>query len=182
MALQYRLGFFACFVIAVAGFWFAPSVFALDAAGLEAMAAVAQLGGPAIAAASCLVATVRSRGDDRLAWFNFGIGSLLYLGGNLGYVYFAVAGITPAFPAAPEAAYFVMALFFAAGMFQYARVRNRLNRVQLYNFVLIYCAVTLGSLFTLGPSLETSVLSPFGTIAAFLYPALWFSVASTGVI
>jgi len=182
MALQYRLGFFACFVIAVAGFWFAPSVFALDAMGLEVLAGVAQLGGPAIAAVICLVAARRSRGDDRLAWFNFGIGSLLYLGGNLGYFYFALAGITPAFPAAPEAAYFLMALFFAAGMFQYARVRNRLNRVQLYNFVLIYCAVTLGSLFTLGQSLETSVLSPFGTIAAFLYPALWFSVASTGLI
>jgi diguanylate cyclase (GGDEF)-like protein len=182
MRLATRLIIVVCFGLALALFAQAPALLAYDQVRIMELTGLAQLGGPIAAAVACLLAAWRGRGGDRAAWLNFGIGSLLYLAGNLGYAYFSVAGVSPTFPAAPELAYFVMALFFASGMFQYAKVRNRLSRVQLYNFVLIYCAVTLGSLFTLSHSLAESVLSPFGTIAAFLYPALWFSVASTGLI
>jgi len=182
MPLHYRIGLFICFVLAVAGFRFAPELFSFDESGTMTLAIAAQIGGPAIAAIACFIAAWRSAGSDRTAWFNFGAASLLYFAGNLGYLYFTLTDSLPQFPSAPEAAFFVMALFFASGTFQYAKVRDRLNRVQLYNFILIYCAVTLGSLFTLGPSLATSILSPFGTMVAFLYPALWFSVAATGLV
>ena len=177
-----RLIALGCFCFGIVAFWQVRRVLAFDQAGQMALAALAQLGGPAAATVCCVLAARRSIGTDRLAWMNFGIGSALYLGGNLCYILFALTGAVPPFPSAPEAAYFVMALFFATGIFQYAKVGKQIGRVQIYNFILIYCSVTLGSLFTLNHSLSASVLTPFGTLVAFLYPALWFSVATSGLL
>jgi diguanylate cyclase (GGDEF)-like protein len=154
----------------------------LGAEGYAAISIVAQIGGPLLAAALCLFAAHRSAGSDRRAWLNFAIGSTLYLAGNVLYFGLVLVGYTPSFPSLPEAAYFVMAFFFAAAMFQYGNVGPQISRLQIYNFVLIFCAVALSSLFALTGSLGRSVLTPFGTLAAFLYPAVWFSVAASGVI
>ena len=147
-----------------------------------AMTLVTQLGGPILAAAFCRLAARRSTGNDRKAWNNFTIGSSLYLAGNLAYFILILLEVPQDFPSLPEATFFAMALFYAVGIFQYGNVGSQISRLQLYNFVLIYCGVSLASLFALTHSLERSVLSPLGTLAAFLYPALWFSVAASGVI
>ena len=54
--------------------------------------------------------------------------------------------------------------------------------MQVYNFALIYCAVALSAIFVLNHSIANSVMAPFATIVAFLYPALWFAVATFGVL
>ena len=149
---------------------------------LDLWAAGGQLGSTLAAAIFCWIAWYRSTGADRAAWRNFAIGATIYLSGNLTYLFLDLGGIVPAFPTPAEAAYFAMALFFAAGMFQYARLRHRIDAVQIYNFVLIYCAITLSILFFLNRSIETSVLPPFATIVAFIYPALWLSVGASGLI
>ena len=162
-------------------FAFGPAA-GLGVEGYAVLSLAAQIGGPIAAAVLCFLAARRSTGSDRRAWQNFAIGSMLYFVGNLTYFGFVLAGYTPEFPSLPEASYFIMAFFFAAGMFQYGNVGPQISRLQVYNFVLIFCAIALASLFALTGSLRTSVLSPLGTLAAFLYPAVWFSVAASGVI
>jgi diguanylate cyclase (GGDEF)-like protein/PAS domain S-box-containing protein len=164
------------------------ALFALDPTawlgeeGYIVLSMVAQLGGPLLAAIVCLLAARRSVGTDRRAWVSFTIGSGLYFAGNILYFGLLAAGYVPSFPSLPEAAYFIMAAFFAVGMFQYGNVGPQINRLQVYNFILVFCAVSLASLFLLAGSVSTSVLSQFGTLAAFLYPAIWFSVAASGLI
>jgi diguanylate cyclase (GGDEF)-like protein len=162
-------------------FAFGPAA-GLGEGGYEVMSLVAQVGGPLVAAVTCFMAARRSQGSDRRAWTNFTIGSALYFAGNILYFGFVLAGYQPGFPSLPEAAYFIMAFFFAVGMFQYGNVGPQISRLQIYNFVLIFTAVALASLFALTGSLRTSVLTQFGTLAAFLYPAVWFSVAASGII
>ena len=164
------------------GFWFGSTWPGLDHLAHDLWAVAGQLGGTLVAAVVCWIAWRRSTDGDGAAWRNFAIGATIYLGGNLTYLFLDLGGIVPSFPSAAEAAYFAMALFFAAGMFQYARLRHRIDAVQIYNFVLIYCAITLSILFFLNRSIETSVLPPFATIVAFVYPALWLSVGASGLI
>ncbi len=166
----------------IASFWFAPGWFGFDADGMIWWAAVAQLGGPLLASACCLVAARRSHDTDRSAWLCFAVGAGLYFLGNLGYAISAFAGTVPTFPSLIEGAYFLMAGFFAAGMLRYSQMRHRFGTIQIYNFALIYCAVALSSLFILNRSIESSTLSRLGTIAAFAYPVLWFSVAAFGLV
>jgi diguanylate cyclase (GGDEF)-like protein len=162
-------------------FAFGPAA-GLGQDGYAMLSMVAQVGGPTLAMALCALAARRSSGSDRRAWRNFAIGSGLYFTGNVIYFGFVVLGYTPEFPSLPEATYFIMAFFFAAGLFQYGNVGPQISRLQIYNFILIFCAIALASLFLLTGSLTASVLSPLGTLAAFLYPAVWFSVAASGVI
>jgi len=162
-------------------FAFGPAA-GLGQDGYAILSMAAQIGGPIFATTLCTLASRRSTGSDRRAWRNFAIGSGLYLAGNLIYFAFVVFGYTPDFPSVPEATYFIMAFFFAAGMFQYGNVGPQISRLQVYNFIMIFCAIALASLFALTGSLGASVLTPFGTLAAFLYPAVWFSVAASGVI
>jgi diguanylate cyclase (GGDEF)-like protein len=162
-------------------FAFGPAA-GLGEEGYALLSMVAQIGGPLLATALCFLAARRSANSDRRAWGNFTVGSALYFTGNLIYLGFVVAGYQPSFPSLPEVAYFVMAFFFAAGMFRYGNVGPQISRLQVYNFILIFCAVALASLFALAGSLRSSVLSQFGTLAAFLYPAVWFSVAASGII
>ncbi len=102
--------------------------------------------------------------------------------GNILYMIYTLTGTVSSFPALPEAAFFVMALFFSLGMFRYGQVRQQVNRVQVYNYVLISCAVILASLFVLHESLARSAMASWPTFVAFIYPALWFSVAVSGLI
>ena len=120
----------AGFCLALAAYWFGPRLLALEHTGMELWALVGQMGGPLAAAICCFVAVRRSEGSDRSAWVSFGSGSALYVVGNIFYVYYNLAGIVPVFPTTPEAAYFIMALFFATGMFQYGRVRERISRAR----------------------------------------------------
>lgn len=150
--------------------------------GYLLLSMAAQLGGPLLAAAMCLLAARRATGSDRRAWVNFTIGSSLYFIGNILYFGFMVVGHQPVFTSLPELAYFAMAFFFAIGMFQYGNVGPQISRLQVYNFILVFCAASLASLFLLAGAVGGSVLSQFGTLAAFMYPAVWFSVAATGAI
>jgi diguanylate cyclase (GGDEF)-like protein len=155
---------------------------ALSGDGYLLLSMAVQLGGPLLATIVCLLAARRATGSDRRAWASFTIGSALYFGGNVLYLGFFILGIPAGFPSLPEAAYFAMAIFFALGMFQYGNVGPQISRLQVYNFILIFCAAALASLFLLAGRVESSVLSQFGTLAAFLYPAVWFSVAASGAV
>jgi diguanylate cyclase (GGDEF)-like protein/PAS domain S-box-containing protein len=150
--------------------------------GYMLLSMAAQLGGPVLAAAMCALAARRSTGSDRRAWINFTIGSSLYSTGNVLYFAFVLTGTELGFPSIPELCFFVMAFFYAAGMFQYGNVGPQISRLQVYNFVLVFCAASLASLFLLAGSVRDSMLSQFGTLSAFLYPAIWFSVAASGAI
>ena len=97
-------------------------------------------------------------------------------------LYSALAGLAPSFPTLSEAAYFVMALVFLRPGCPYGDDQETCKPIQICNFILIYCAVTLATLFVLNQSISASVLTPVGTVVAFLYPALWFSVAAFGLI
>ena len=172
----------AVFSAIAALFWYGPTLLEMGQTGHDAWAVVAHVGGPLLAAILCFIAARQSTGGDRAAWFHFGCGASLYVAGNLGYVYYGLAGITPPFPALPELAYFLMAGFFAVGLFHYGKVKEQISRVQLYNFILLYCSVNLANLFFMNEDIVASVLDPFPTIVAFLYPALWFSVAAFGLV
>jgi EAL domain-containing protein (putative c-di-GMP-specific phosphodiesterase class I) len=170
-----------CFGLCLAGYALGPRLLDLGPEAAE-LWPLLQILCIAIAAATCFLAAWHGQGCDRKAWNNFGIGCSIYLAGNLYYTYVLLSGQTPAFPSLPEAAFFIMAGFFARGMHQYGNVSERVSRVHFYNFALLYCGVAASCLFLLRPLIEASILSPLGTSVAFLYPALWFSVAGFGLI
>jgi diguanylate cyclase (GGDEF)-like protein/PAS domain S-box-containing protein len=182
MPFMQRALIFCGIAVALLGYWSAPHWLGLDLSEVNALTIGAPLLGPLAAAVFSLIAARRSSGSDRVAWTCFTAGSALYFGGNLWYLALAISGTTIAFPAAPEVAYFVMAACFLVGVFQYSGVHRKMSRGYVLNFTLIYCATTLGSLFVLSPNLAASSLTPFGTIVAFLYPALWYSVGASGLI
>jgi diguanylate cyclase (GGDEF)-like protein len=173
------LGVFGAFL---ALYWRAPDLLSLDDDGMVTRAVIVQIGGPLLAALACAMAALRSGGSDRPAWFSFAAGSGFYVAGNLLYMYFTLNNIVVDFPALPEASYFAMAALFAWGMFLFGQVRQQINRLQVFNYVLITCSVILASLFVLNGSIAESVMAPLPTIVAFLYPAIWFSVAVSGLI
>jgi PAS domain S-box-containing protein len=172
---------FCCFGFCLAGYALGPQLLDLSPEAAEFWPLL-QILATALAAGLCFLAARQSQGSDRKAWNNFGIGCSIYLAGNLFYLYCLLNGIVPTFPALPEAAFFIMAGFFAKGMHQYGNVSERISRVQFYNFALIYCGVAASCLFLLSDLIAASVMPPLGTAVAFLYPALWFSVAAFGLI
>ncbi len=182
MKPAYRIAIAGCYAAAMALFWFGPGLLGLDVEGRLYWAAAAQLGGPLVAAVFCAMAAWRSHDGDRTAWLCFAAGASIYVLGNLCYLYWGVIGYDPVFPTWPDAAYFVMAMCFAAGIVSYGRLRARTNPVQVQNFILIYCAIALASLMLLHPAIAASQLNAQGTTLAFLYPALWFSVAVSGLL
>ena len=182
MTLAQRFLIYGLAGIGLLAFGLGPTWLGLDLMGHVQWVAVAQIGGPLVSAICCFIASRMSTGGDRGAWLAFGAGSSLYFVGNVVYAYFAFAGIETTFPAAPEVAFFALAALFAIGMFHYGKLRQRISRGQLYNFILIYCAVALATLFILHDEIAASHLTPFGTAVAFLYPALWFSVAAFGTL
>jgi diguanylate cyclase (GGDEF)-like protein len=182
--MTFRLRFltFLLFAAGLMAFAAAPGWLQFDAGGLMIWQAAFTLAGPLAAAIACGIASRRGTEAERGAWRNFCIGSGIYFLGNASYLVLALAEQTPPFPSLAEAAFFVMALFFAAGMLQFTQVRKRFGTIQLYNFALIYCAVALSAIFILNHNIAASVLSPMATMVAFLYPALWFAVAAFGVL
>src|SRR5690606_26794228 len=54
---------------------------------------------------------------------------------------------------------------------------SRTSTIIFYNFILLYGAVVVCCLFLLREAIQQSRLNEFATIVAFLYPALWCSVA-----
>lgn len=182
MSFRLRLLTLVLLAAGLAVFAAGPAWLALDYDGRVAWHSAPSLLGPLAAAIACFLAARRGTEQERAAWRNFGFGSTLYLLGNGGYVALVVLDRLPAFPSLPEAAFFAMALFFTAGMLQFTQVKNRFGAVQLYNFALIYCAVALSAIFVLNHSIAASVIPPFATVVAFLYPALWCAVAAFGLL
>jgi diguanylate cyclase (GGDEF)-like protein len=177
-----RLTGLACFLIFLAIFRFGPEGLSLGEAGHAAWLFVFQVVGLMITSALSLYASKRGLEDTRGAWKCFAVGHLLYLIGNLYGTYMILAGHTETFPSIRETVYFLMAIAFALGMSQYGEISKKLTRTNVYNFVLVYCAITVACLFVLREYIDNSVLTKFGTVAALLYPALWFSVAAFGTM
>lgn len=171
--------FFVAFLVS---FKLGPDALALDEAGRDGWLFLYQVVGLMIAAALSVIAARRGIEDARGAWKCFAVGHLLYLAGNLYGAYLIIAGKDEVFPSVREAAYFLMAIAFGLGMSQYGEVARKVTRTSVYNFVLVYCAITVACLFILRDHISHGVLGNFATVAAFLYPALWFSVAAFGAI
>jgi diguanylate cyclase (GGDEF)-like protein/PAS domain S-box-containing protein len=182
MSFRLRLLILCLFAAGLAGFAAGPGWLQLDSESQILWQTATSLIGPLAAAITCFFAARRGTDGERAAWRNFCIGSAFYFAGNAGYIALVVADRAPVFPSLPEAAFFVMALFFAVGMLRFTQVQNRFGAVQVYNFVLIYCAVALSAIFVLNHNIAVSVLPPMATVVAFLYPALWFAVAAFGVL
>lgn len=127
-------------------------------------------------------AALRGTKGTRTAWTFLAAANLLYLFGNVYYFYCMLIGYNPVFPNLPEFAYFGMAACAAVGMASYGEVSRERRRTNFYNFVMVYCAISLGCLLILHRDFEASSLSRLGTAMAFLYPALWLSVAAFGII
>lgn len=149
-------------------------------AGLNWLGAL-QLSGPTLAATLSIVAAVRSSHRDRLAWSLVSAGSLIYIGANLAYISVARDG-QYVFPTLVDAAFFIMALLFAAAILLYGRGRFNSAAIHTYNFILLYGATIVGTRFLLHHEIKASHLSEFGTLVAFLYPALWCSIAALAAI
>lgn len=181
MSAAQRIAVALALALMPALFWFAPGLLSLDTAGFDRAFSGGATRRPLLAALFCVVASRRGNAVERSAWRSFAIGSSLYFVGNVGYMALALMGSTPEFPSLPELCFFLMAGFFAFGMLRFTQLRRRFGAIHIYNFALIYCAVALSAVFVLNHHIANTVLSPFATIVAFLYPALWFSVAAFGV-
>lgn len=182
MNSRLRLLFLCLFVASLVIFSAGPDWLGLDDEGRTLWQAGLSLAGPLEAAIACFIASWRGSDGEKIAWRLFAIGSTAYFLGNAGYIGLVLIDHAPVFPSLPEAAFFFMALVFAAGMLQFTQVNNRFGAVQIYNFALIFCAVALSAIFVLNRNIATSVMPPFATVVAFLYPALWFAVAAFGVL
>jgi hypothetical protein len=126
-------------------FQFGPGLLGLDQFGQQLGLIIPGLVSPLAAALTCYLAGGVSEGADRKAWRNFGTGSLLYFFGNACYVYFSLSEIDAPFPTLPELSFFLMAVFFTIGMFQYGAAKHLITRIQTYNFGLIFSAVDMPS-------------------------------------
>lgn len=177
-----RLAGFGIFLMFLVAFSLGPKYLALSEAGHAAWLFVFQVVGLMITSGLSLYASRRGAEDARSAWKCFAVGHLLYLCGNLYGTYMILSGQEESFPSIRETAYFLMAIAFAIGMAQYGEVSRKLSRTAVYNFVLVYSAIAVACLFILRDYIDHSVLTKFGTVAAFLYPALWFSVAAFGAM
>ena len=163
-----------------ATFQFGPTLLGLSDSAAAMSLAVSSLLSPLAAALSSFWAASLSEGSDRKAWRSFGAGCSLYFFGNLCYVYYGLSEVVAAFPTWPELSYFLMAICFTVGMFQYGAAKHLISRIQVYNFALILLAAAVSASFLLHQSLATSRLQLLGTTFAFFYPVLWFSVAGFG--
>lgn len=173
---------FICFLSFVWGFKFGPDNLNFDDADRVLWATAFQVGGLVIAAVLCHLASRTGLPSTRRAWKCFSIACWLYCSGNAFVVACHFAGYDPGFPHFTEAAFFAMAVAFAIGMAKYGELPLRVGQTTFYNFLLVYCAISVACLFLLQSDIEGSVISEAGTIVAFLYPALWFSVLAFGVM
>ncbi len=75
-----------------------------------------------------------------------------------------------------------MAVFFTVGIFQFGAGAQLITRIQIYNFALILASVAMSAAFLLHVSIAGSRLNALATTFAVVYPVLWFSVASFGLV
>ncbi|MGD9915934.1 MAG: putative bifunctional diguanylate cyclase/phosphodiesterase [Rhizobiaceae bacterium] len=163
-----------------AALWNIPRVFGWeDADALNWLASV-QVAMPAVAAACAMVAAYVSSARDRAAWMLISAGGLVYVGANVAYVALAKEGAP--FPTPADGAFFIMALLFGLGIMIYGQRERSSPVVSTYNFILLYGATILGTLFLLHQRIKGSVIGEAATVVAFLYPALWCSVAALGLV
>lgn len=181
-SLSPRLLGLACFVSAMLLFEFGPDKLRLGETGRAMWDTSFQVGGLIIAAILCHLASRQGLPNTRRAWKCFAVAQWLYFIGNAFIVYCFFAEISPSFPNVVEGTYFAMAIAFAVGMAKYGEMPKRMKRTTFYNFLLVYCAISVACLFLLNGYIQASVLGKFGTLVAFLYPALWFSVFAFGVM
>jgi diguanylate cyclase (GGDEF)-like protein len=172
----------AVFLAFIATFHFVPRIFGFGDGARVAWIGVFQVLGLALAATLSTIAALSGPKNTRGAWRYFAAGNYLYLTGNLFYFYWMVAGYVPSFPNIPEATFFVMAIANAVGMTRYGEVHRDRRKTNLYNFVMVYCAIAIACLIMFNDDFRTTDLTRIGTIVAFLYPALWLSVAAFGII
>jgi diguanylate cyclase (GGDEF)-like protein/PAS domain S-box-containing protein len=182
MAVLTRVGVVAVAAIGLAILWNLPSWADWNDEISTNWLAVLQLAGPTAALGLGGLAAWVSRGRDRFAWQLIAAGSLCYLIGNIAYISAALSGNTAAFPTLPDLAFFLMAVLFAAGIMIYGRRQSLPLLINVYNFILLYGAVIFGVRFLLHHEIKASLLSDFATTVAFLYPALWGSVAALAVV
>jgi diguanylate cyclase (GGDEF)-like protein/PAS domain S-box-containing protein len=162
--------------------WNVPRWMSWDDTAATNWLAALQLAGPLLALVFGGLAAARSTGRDRLAWQLIAAGSLLYVLGNIAYIVAGLSGGAGTFPTLPDLAFFVMALLFGGGISLYSRRRSHSLVINTYNFALLYGAVIFGVLFLLHHEIKASRLGEFATIVAFLYPALWGSVAALAAV
>ncbi|MDQ2705081.1 MAG: EAL domain-containing protein, partial [Pseudomonadota bacterium] len=161
--------------------WHAPRLLGWDEeAALDWLAAL-QMAGPIAAATVGTFAAIRSSGRDRKAWSLISVGAVIYILANLAYI--AAAQEDPGtFPTPADAAFFLMALLFACAVLLYGQSRTGSAAIDAYNFILLYGASIVGMLFLLHHEIKESRLGEFATVVAFLYPALWGSIAALGAV
>ena len=162
--------------------WNLPRWSQWDDAGATNWLAALQLAGPIAALVLGALAAARSTGRDRTAWQLIAAGSLLYVLGNIAYIVTALSDDVGTFPTLPDLAFFIMALLFGGGIAIYSRRRSSSLVINTYNFALLYGAVIFGVLFLLHHEIKASRMGEFATIVAFLYPALWGSVAALAAV
>ncbi len=162
--------------------WNAPALLAWGEGAAGTWLVIVQLAGPVIAASLSAWAALRSTGRERRAWAFIGAGSLLYIVGNLAYAVQAFTHPAAYFPTWADLPFLLMAASFAAGILLYGRRSTLPLAIDTYNFTLLYGAMIFGTLFLLHGDIRASLLDEWGTMVAFLYPALWGSVAALAAI
>ncbi|MNU28995.1 Cyclic di-GMP phosphodiesterase Gmr [compost metagenome] len=172
----------AVFVAFVATFHFLPTAFGFGEVARVAWIGVFQVLGLALSSVLSTIAATSGPLSARGAWRYFAAGNYLYLIGNLFYFYWMVVGYTPSFPNIPEATFFMMAIANAIGMTRYGEVHRDRRKTNIYNFVMVYCAIAIACLIMFKDDFSFTELTRLGTLMAFLYPALWLSVAAFGVM
>lgn len=181
MRRRYLVGL-GCFVTYVAAFYFVPRVLDFGEMARVVWIGIFQVAGLVASTALSVAAARRGSESARHGWKYFAAASFMYLVGNVYYFYCMLIGHVPSFPNVPEVAFFVMAACAAVGMASYGEVSRDRRRTNVYNFVMVYCAIAIGCLLVLHQDFSESSLSRLGTAMAFLYPSLWLSVAAFGVI
>lgn len=163
-------------------FCFAPKIFSFDESARTVWIGIFQVLALVLATGLSTKAALSGPETARSAWRLFAAGSGLYLLGNVFYFYWMLIGYEAPFPNIPEVAFYGMAVCMAFGMAHYGEVYRDRRRTNVYNFVMLYCAISIGCLLVLSEFFVTTPLTKVGAIMAFLYPALWLSVAAFGIV
>ena len=175
MAILIRFLILALGVATLALLWNLPDFLDWDVGAAIDWLAALQLAGPGAAMVLSAWAAYHSLGRDRIAWRMISCGSIIYIVANIAYIALSLEG-NP-FPTLVDVAFFIMALIFAAGIVLYGRGNSSSPTIDTFNFILLYGSTIVGTLFLLHHHIKASSLSEFATLVAFLYPALWSSVA-----
>jgi len=162
---------------ASAAFQFGPRLLGLSPSDAESWSMAGWTLVPGLAAALCAAAALYSYGPDRRAWQSLAVGCVLW---SLGTVFWSAD--TAAFPGTGDAAYLLSCLFFIYGVFRYTVGNRRVSWIKACDFAVPATAASLALIIAFHGNLEESVLPPYATAVAFLYPVCWFAAAAFGVV